>query len=136
MVVASPRYVRRHGEPRTPAALASHESISPLRDVATETWTLVNGEATARVRMRVRCSCNAGPVLRELALEGHGVALFPHWFAAADLQAGRLRQLLPEWRSEPVEVHALYRAAHRHEPRVRLLVEHLRAAYAESEQGA
>jgi DNA-binding transcriptional LysR family regulator len=52
------------------------------------------------------------------------------------LQSQKLRRLLLDWQSEPVEVYALYRAAHRHEPRVRLLVEHLRAAYAESEQSA
>ncbi|EAU65813.1 transcription regulator [Stigmatella aurantiaca DW4/3-1] len=136
VVVASPAYVRRHGKPKTSAALAAHESISPVRDAATEVWTLLNGAATARVRMKVRCSCNAGHLLRELALDGLGVALLPHWFVAADLQNKRLRQLLPGWQSEPVEVYALYRASRRHEPRVRVLVEHLRAAYAESEQSA
>lgn len=134
VVVASPAYVRRHGEPKTPGALASHEALSPVRDAATEVWTLLDGTTTARVRMRVRCSCNAGHVGRDLALDGLGVALLPHWFVAADIQARRLRRLLPAWQSETVEVYALYRAAHRHEPRVRHLVEQLRAVYAESER--
>ncbi|XYH93170.1 substrate binding domain-containing protein [Sorangium sp. So ce1128] len=136
VVVASPGYVRRRGEPKTPAALAAHEALSPLRDAATEVWPLLDGASAARVRMKVRCSSNAGHVLRELALEGLGVALLPQWFVAADLQSNKLQRLLPSWQSEPVVVHALYRASHRKERRIRLLVDHLRAAYAESEKSA
>jgi DNA-binding transcriptional LysR family regulator len=134
IVVASPAYVRRQGEPRTPAALAAHLAVSPVRDALTETWKLVNGADRARVQMQVRCSCNAGNVLRDLAVLGVGVGLFPERFVAADLRERRLRRLLPGWESEPVVIHALYRAAHRNERRVRLLVEHLRAAYSELER--
>ena len=134
IVVASPAYVRRHGEPKTPAALAGHVAVSPTRDAVTESWTLHNGASKADVRMKVRCSCNAGNVLRDLAVEGAGVALFPRFFVTEDLRARRLRHLLPGWESEPVVIHALYRAAHRNERRVRLLVDHLRAVYAASER--
>ncbi|RYZ43637.1 MAG: LysR family transcriptional regulator [Myxococcaceae bacterium] len=135
IVVASPQYVRRHGEPKTPASLGEHLAVSPVRDAVTETWKLVNGTETAHVRMKVRCSSNAGNVLRDLALQGVGVALFPEWFVAEDLRERRLRHLLPGWESEPVVIHALYRAAHRNERRVRLFVDHLRAVYSEFERG-
>jgi DNA-binding transcriptional LysR family regulator len=134
IVVASPAYVRRHGEPKTPAALAGHMAVSPVRDVVSETWKLLSSTDTAHVRMKVRCSCNAGNVLRDLAVQGAGVALFPEWFVAADLRERRLRQLLPGWESEPVVIHALYRAAHRNERRVRHLVDHLRAVYSQFER--
>jgi DNA-binding transcriptional LysR family regulator len=133
IVVASPTYVRRQGEPKAPAALATHLAVSPVRDLV-ETWKLVKGADTANVRMKVRCSCNAGNVLRDLVVQGAGVALFPEWFVAADLRERRLRHLLAGWESEPVVIHALYRAAHRNERRVRLIVDHLRAAYSELEQ--
>jgi len=134
IVVASPTYVRRHGEPKTPAALGAHLSVSTVRDAVTETWRLMNGSGAATVRMNVRCSCNAGNVLRDLAVQGVGVALFPKWFIAADLRERRLRHLLPGWETEPVVIHALYRAAHRNERRVRLLIDHLRAVYSEFER--
>ena len=130
IVVAAPGYLRRRGEPKTPAALAEHAAVSPLRDAVTETWKLVNGTTAASVRVKVRCSCNAGNVLRDLAIEGAGVALFPAWYVAEDLRARRLRHLLDGWESEPVVIHALYRTAHRNERRVRLVVDHLRVVYA------
>ena len=134
IVVASPAYVRRHGKPKTPATLGAHLAVSPARDAVTETWQLVNGADKASVRMKVRCSCNAGNVLRDLAVQGAGVALFPERFVAADLRERRLHHLLPGWESEPVVIHALYRAAHRNERRVRLLVDHLRAVYTDFER--
>gem|GEM_PF-5083728 len=45
-----------------------------------------------------------------------------------DIAAKRLRVVLPGWGSEPVHVHALYRAQHCNQARVGLLVEHLRAS--------
>jgi DNA-binding transcriptional LysR family regulator len=136
VVVASPEHLRRHGTPRSPAALAGHPALSPGRDAATETWSLVSASRTQRVRMSVRCSCSAGHILRDLVLDGVGVALLPHWFVAGDVARGDLVRLLPRWQSEPVVVRALYRAAHRNEPRVRLFLDHLRAAYAASERAA
>lgn len=134
IVVASPAYVRRHGDPKTPAALAAHLAVSPVRDAVTETWKLLNGTGTANVRMKVRCSCNAGNVLRDLAVQGAGIALLPAWFVAADIRERRLRHLLPGWESEPVVIHALYRAAYRNERHVRQLVDHLQAVYSEFER--
>jgi DNA-binding transcriptional LysR family regulator len=134
IIVASPAYVRRHGEPKTPEALGAHVAVSPVRDAVTEMWKLLNSTGTATVRMNVRCSCNAGNVLRDLAVQGAGVALFPEWFVAEDLRERRLRRLLPGWKSEPVVIHALYRAAHRNERQVRHLVDHLRAVYSEFER--
>jgi DNA-binding transcriptional LysR family regulator len=134
IVVASPAYVRRHGEPKTPEALGGHVAVSPIRDTLSEMWNLVSGTDTANVPMKVRCSCNAGNVLRDLAVQGAGVALFPEWFVAEDLRERRLRHLLPGWESGPVVVLALYRAAHRNARHVRQLVDHLRAAYSKFER--
>jgi DNA-binding transcriptional LysR family regulator len=75
-------------------------------------------------------------MLRDLAVDGLGVALLPPWFVAEDLRRRRLVHLLRAWVSEPVAIHALYRASLRNENRVRVLVEHLRGAYARSEQSA
>jgi DNA-binding transcriptional LysR family regulator len=69
-------------------------------------------------------------VLRDLALAGAGVAILPPWFLTEELAAKQLRIVLQGWTSETIHVHAIYRTRHRHEQRVRLLVEQLRAAFA------
>ena len=130
VMVAAPGYLKRRGEPRTPEALAKHDALSHALDAAAASWQLVDGSRTARIRVNVRCASNSGHILRDLAIDGAGIAMMPPWFVKADLARQRLRIVLPEWRSEPLVVHALYRTSHRNDPRVRVVIDHLRAAYA------
>lgn len=129
VIVASPSYLRRRGEPKTPEALAKHDALSHAFDAAVATWNVVDGTRIARVRVDVRCASNSGHVLRDLAIEGAGLAMMPPWFVAEDLARRRLRVVLPAWRSEPLVVHALYRSSHRGDSRVRGFVDHMRRAY-------
>jgi DNA-binding transcriptional LysR family regulator len=130
IAVASPGYLRRRGTPKTPDALASHDFLSHAYDTGGRVAALVETATgrTARVRLDVRFSSNAGHMLRELAIAGAGLAMLPAWFVADELARGALRRVLPGWRSEPAPVHALHRTDQRGEVRVRAFIEHLRAA--------
>lgn len=97
----------------------------------TEDWILVDGSSVARVRLSTRASTNAGQLLREAVLRGHGVALLPDWFVADDLKARRLRRLRGSWSTERTMMHALYRVSLRKE-RVKSVVDHLREAFADA----
>ncbi len=55
--------------------------------------------------------------------------LLPDWFVSDDLASGSLRVVLPEWTTPTVVVNAIYRIEQRGAPRIRALVDHLRAAY-------
>ena len=129
VLVASPRYLKKHGEPRRPEALAGHDglihSLGP-----TDTWPLRSGERDVRIRPKIVFRSNAFHALRDLAVGGAGVALLPHWFVRDALSSGDLRLVLPSWRSHRVTANAIYRTAQRGEPRVRALIEHLREAFA------
>lgn len=128
VLAASPAYVRRRGEPRTPSALAGHDVVSTTH--GTETWPLHDDTpTTATLRIPVRHACNAGHVVRDLVRDGAGVALFPDWYIAEDLATKRLRRLLPRWSAGPTEVYALYRSAHRSEPRVKVVLDELQATF-------
>jgi DNA-binding transcriptional LysR family regulator len=130
ILVAAPSYLRRRGEPKTPEALSKHDALLHAPNGASETWALEGGERVARVRANVAWSSNAGHVLRDLAIDGVGVALLPEWFVRDDIRRRALRHVLPGWHSEAITVHALHRTTRRGEERVRVLVAHLRAAYA------
>lgn len=83
-----------------------------------------------RVRPKIVFRSNALHALRELATQGVGIALLPHWFVRVALSSGELRIVLPRWRPDPATANAIHRKAQRGEPRVRALIEHLRSAYA------
>lgn len=127
IAVAAPSYLRKRGTVRHPDDLATHDALSHTYDGSGMFVTLVDGEREANVRLTVRCSSNAGHVLRDLAIGGAGIALLPAWYVADALDRGELRRVLAAWQSPPIPVHALHRTSQRGESRVRAFVEHLRA---------
>ena len=78
---------------------------------------------------------NALFALRDLAVAGAGVAMMPRWFVADEVRRRALRWVLPAWQGEAVTANALYRVDERGAPRVRALIEHLRAGYARDYAG-
>ena len=130
VLVAAPAYLKRRGEPKTAEALARHDGLTYATGDAADSWTLAGDGREVQVPMNVAFRSNALHAVRALALEGLGIAFLPEWFVAVAVERRALRVLLPEWRSLPVEVHAIHRTEHRGAPRVRALVDHLRAALA------
>lgn len=131
VLVAAPAYLKKHGRPRSPGALATHQVLSHASEGTHSMWNLVGpGGDPARVPIAVRAASNAGHVLRDLAIDGAGIALLPQWFVTDEIASDRLEVVLPGWSNLPVQVHALFRTHHRGDPRVKLLLDHLRTSYA------
>lgn len=128
VLCASPRYLQKHGLPEQPRDLQRFDCIvfgnaSSLinewrftRDGRHETYTVP--PAGAR-------ETNDGAVAREWAVHGYGIVLKSIWDVGADLRAGRLQILMPEWRSPDVPVHALYPSSRYMTLRVRVLLDFL-----------
>lgn len=130
VVVASPRYLKRRGEPRTPGALAKHDAIVHLgNEGRVNTWRFGSGGDAISVEVVGSLCSNAPYAMRHAALGGVGVAILPEWLAAEDVAAGRLRILLPEHELVPVMVSGVFRTEMRGAPRVRALLDHLEDAY-------
>lgn len=97
-VCASPAYLKAHGKPRTPAALAKHRCL--LLDqpgFSADRWHFRdrNGrEDSVDVHGPVRSS-NA-VALKRLALDGLGIVLQGDWIVGKELQAGTLVDLFPQ----------------------------------------
>jgi DNA-binding transcriptional LysR family regulator len=130
VVVASPEYLKRKGEPATPEALAKHDALTYPAANPADSWDLVSGERRARMRPGVVFRSNALHAIRDLAVKGMGVALLPEWMVMNDVRRRALHVILPDWRSEPVPVNAIHRTKQRGALRLRAFVEHLRQAYA------
>ena len=129
LLVASPAYLKRRGEPKTPEALARHDALTYALPGLADTWTLHDEAREASVRLNVVFRSNAPHAVRELATAGVGIGLLPEWLVTEQTRSMALRVVLPAWRSAPVNVYALHRTEHRGTRAVRALVEHLRAVY-------
>ncbi|KQU78196.1 MULTISPECIES: LysR family transcriptional regulator [unclassified Rhizobacter] len=137
LLVANRAYLKRQGTPKAPADLAAHACLTYLRP-GPAVWQF---ERHAQAGEPQRESVVAqGPlragnseVLRDAALAGLGIALLPDFSAAAALRAGKLREVLPDWRPVGFFGDAVYamRPWSPGTPKaVQAVVAHLRAALA------
>jgi len=98
VLVASADYVAANGLPRSPDELKAFDCLSFDADTREETWELSKGVTHRSHKVEGNFSANNGDLLAKLALNGEGIALMPRFIVAADLEAGRLIEVLPDWK--------------------------------------
>src|SRR5258706_14756222 len=128
VLCASPDYVSAHGAPEHPRDLERFDCIvlGTTPGVSNE-WRFTRADEVEVYTVPLANSreTNDGAVAREWAVGGHGIAMKSTWDIGADLRAGRLVVLMPQWRSPDAPVHALYQRSRYMAPRVRALIDFL-----------
>ncbi|KPU84232.1 LysR family transcriptional regulator [Marinosulfonomonas sp. PRT-SC04] len=109
LLCAAPSYVSRYGLPEAPNDLSAHRIGVVREDQADVTlWSLTDTKGAVKsVRIDPRFESNDGEVIRGWALEGLGIIERSEWSVAADLRAGRLLAVLPDWTLPNADVVAL-----------------------------
>lgn len=125
ILCASPAYLKRRGQPKTPADLVNHEIASYSLLSMGETWEFdgPDGHVVAPVSPRLRS--NSGDTCRAVALAHGGIILQPSFLVGADIRAGTLVELMPEFRSIRLDMFAVYPSRKFVSPKVRLLIDFL-----------
>ena len=138
VLVATLAYLRKHGEPQTPADLQAHNCLHYPRSQDTPAWTFERCQPTKadeRITVPVtgNLAANNSEALREAALASAGIALMPDFSAQAALRQGKLVRVLPDWKPVGAFADTIYaiRPYAPHVPRaVAALVAHLRSGLA------
>ena len=125
VLCAAPAYLQRQGTPRTVADLAAHDClVIKERDHPFGVWRLRSGAQEESVKVRGPLSANNGEMAVQWAVDGRGIVLRSLWDVGAQLQAGRLVQVLPQWQQE-ANVWAVYPTRLERSAKVRVCVEFL-----------
>jgi DNA-binding transcriptional LysR family regulator len=97
MLVASPDYIARHGQPATLEQLSEHSCLRYLLDKRLyDKWLFPLAGGSRRIAVSGPLVSNDADVVRRWALAGEGIA-YKSWLdVCADVGAGRLRLLLPD----------------------------------------
>jgi DNA-binding transcriptional LysR family regulator len=111
--VASPAYLARHGTPKNPADLATHEALLGTSRGALE-WSFAGRRRGAPLHLAGRLRVDDVETRLRVAREGRGIAQFLSYQVAEDLAAGRLVRLLRAYEPPPLPVQLLTKGrAHR-----------------------
>lgn len=121
---ASPVYLQSRPPPQVPADLAEHDFVV-LTQGKGMYRTLLNGLQRAEVQAQGPLEANSIGLVLALTRAGGGISSFPYGMVAADLEAGRLVPVLPEWRYEPLPVYLLTASRRLMPAKTRAFIDHL-----------
>lgn len=125
ILCAAPAYLARHGSPQTLADLAQHAClVIRERNQGFGVWRLHGPNGMETVNVTGPLSSNLGDVVRQWALDGHGIMLRSVWDVASSLEAGQLIQVLPAYR-QSADVSAVSTARLANSAKVRVAVRFL-----------
>ncbi|MFK3739567.1 LysR family transcriptional regulator [Massilia sp. TN1-12] len=129
MICAAPDYLARRGTPVLPSDLRQHDCLAFSAANVTH-WRLQHAQDICRVPVEGRVSINNGQALREAALHGLGIVLQPALLLEADVRAGRLVHLLPDYALPSRPMHIVYLPDRYRSLKLRSFVDHVAARFA------
>lgn len=133
VLCASPRYLRKHGTPKSPVDLARHECIVYSEARPPREWPLDGPGGPIRVNARGRLVLNNSLAIRDAVLAGAGISLLPSFYVEPHLRRGELRAVLTDYVPKPLFVHAVYARSKHLSPKVRAWVDLLRERFKKAE---
>jgi DNA-binding transcriptional LysR family regulator len=128
----SPGYIERYTEPRTPDDLDAHRMVGFVSSATGQVIPLefTVGGALRNLTPQVVVSVTAAETMVSAAKLGLGLVQVPRYHVAADVEAGRLVEVLQEFRPSPTPVSLLYPHGRQLSPRVRVFVDWLTQEFA------
>jgi DNA-binding transcriptional LysR family regulator len=127
VLVARPELLQRLGPVALPADLARLPTAAmSANGEGRSEWRLEGPNGESHVHLHTpRYVADDLATLQAAALEGVGAALLPDYMCRADLEAGRLARVLPDWGPAPVIAHLVFPARRALVPAVRRLIDFL-----------
>jgi DNA-binding transcriptional LysR family regulator len=125
IAVAAPAYLQQRGSPRQPGDLAGHDCIVRRMTPTDDAWSLSGPAGTVSVDVSGAVSANNHEAVRSAALNGLGIALLPEYLVAAEMAAGRLERVLPDYGSETSPAYVVYPSRQHLAPRTRVAIDFL-----------
>ncbi|HEY4926113.1 MAG TPA: LysR family transcriptional regulator [Roseiarcus sp.] len=124
IVIASPDYLERNGEPRNPGELAGHRIIhfAGLGGGASD-WRFSRDGREQRIAIAPHYVTNSADAGVWHAARGGGLAMVLAYQAADELRDGRLKIVLREFEPPPLPIQAVYPAARLLSAKVRAFVD-------------
>ncbi len=96
-LVATPAYLRRYGQPKTPEDLLSHRLLAYRGKSGLQRWRFTQGEQTYQFFPQAKIVSDNAQLLLQAAQNDAGILLFPDWQVGEMLNRNELVALLPEY---------------------------------------
>ncbi|WP_221887233.1 LysR family transcriptional regulator [Pseudoalteromonas luteoviolacea] len=126
---ASPHYLKKHAVVEAPKAISELDVLLMSSIQKAQTMILKNGHQECEVEIQPRMRIDDYVVLKQMVIDGVGVAMLPDYMSQKALEAGQLVQILPDWQLPEVEVYALYPKNRLNIPKVKMFVDFIQQVF-------
>ncbi len=130
VTVASPAYLAQAGTPRTPSELSRHACIAFTFQRRPLEWVFLGADGAMKHAPKGPVRTNDAEHIRAAVLAGLGLAHTPRWLFAAELQSGAVCEVLGDYPSETLPIHAVVPPDRKPPGRVRVFIDYLAEAFA------
>jgi DNA-binding transcriptional LysR family regulator len=132
VICASPKYLARHGEPRSPDDLAKHHCITITgTPVALARWPFETPSGRQAIEVAPGVSANNAECVLQLALLGLGIVRLNEFIVGEEFRKGTLVPVLADYHcTEPLSMNASYVQDRHRLPRVKAMLDFLVESFA------
>jgi DNA-binding transcriptional LysR family regulator len=123
IVVASPDYLARRGQPKKPQDIASHDTIQFGGIAASPEWRFMQNGEDIRVAHTPRFTTNIADAAIWHAEHGGGLTCVLAYQAAEALAAGRLKVVLAKFERPAIPIHIVYATSRLLSAKVRVFID-------------
>jgi DNA-binding transcriptional LysR family regulator len=110
LVVGTPAYFRRAGEPHIPADLAARECVIYAKGPGRDVWLFRKDGSEISVAVQGRFRVSAAEGVRSAVLAGIGLAVASEWMFSPELAVGGVIAVLTDWAITPIDLWAVFPA--------------------------
>jgi len=124
VVLGTPAYFARHGEPSRPADLDQHQGIV-YNLSGGATWTFIRGNEQQTQTLTGRLRVSAAEGLRAAVLADQGLTIASQWMFAPELASGTVRAVMSDWALPDQDLWAVFPTGRRVNAKTRAFVEYM-----------
>jgi DNA-binding transcriptional LysR family regulator len=125
VICAAPAYAKKHGLPQAADELVQHNCLRLSTVPSWNDWEFETANGRQVIHVNGNFEANSADAVYHAALSGLGIARLSTYLVGADLRAGRLVQVLPEYVQEHAEILAIYPDRRHLSPNVRAFIDFL-----------
>jgi DNA-binding transcriptional LysR family regulator len=123
VVVGTPAYFARAGEPAAPGDLMQHEAVVYDQKGAGAVWSFRRDDTEINVKLNSRLRVTAAEGVRAAVLAHAGIAVVSQWMFTHEIADGRVKAVLRDWELPPIDLWVVFPAGRSASTKARTFVE-------------
>ena len=136
VVVGTPAYFARAGEPTAPEELSAHQAVIYAQKGGGAVWIFRRDGVEISITLEGRLRVSAAEGVREAVFAGAGIAIASEWMFAPEIVDGSVKVVLKNWELPSIDLWAVFPAGRTATTKARTFVSFVQEILNPSSSGA